>query len=163
MSELGQRCAEGNPLLETDEAAEDLIASLSGGLAPTDRDEFRRVAESALATSPQCWGPGSIDRTPVPIWRKYFHPPAADYATTWSQERRHSGNKVTDAPPIAGRDPRRSLRSREVKHGRVRRLPVASPYREMSLIAAVWPVRPSVDAQRSRKPRLLLPPQPRVA
>jgi hypothetical protein len=35
---------------------ESLIAHLSGGLAPADRDAFRRAAETALATSPQMLG-----------------------------------------------------------------------------------------------------------
>jgi hypothetical protein len=39
------------PDAETEDQAEDLIARLSGGLGPVDRDEFRRAAESALATS----------------------------------------------------------------------------------------------------------------
>ena len=40
--------------------AEDLIASLAGGLAPADREPFRRIAEETLATSPHMLGPGSI-------------------------------------------------------------------------------------------------------
>jgi len=38
--------------------AEDLIARLSGGLSPADRAVFRRAAESAVASSPDCSGEG---------------------------------------------------------------------------------------------------------
>jgi hypothetical protein len=74
------------------DAAEDLIARLSGGLAPADREAFRRDAEAALAASPQCWGPGSIHRALVQLWRKYFHPPTKDpeQTTTWNQKRQTS-------------------------------------------------------------------------
>jgi len=67
--------------------AEDLIARLSGGLAPADREAFRQAAETALASSAQDWGPGSIYRTVVPLWRRYLHPPAIP-ATTWSRSTR---------------------------------------------------------------------------
>jgi hypothetical protein len=40
----------------SDTDAEDLISHLCGGLAPSDREAFRHAAESALASSPQCWG-----------------------------------------------------------------------------------------------------------
>jgi hypothetical protein len=44
---------------ETNSDAEDLIASLAGGLAPGDRGAFRRATEATLALSPQsCLGPG---------------------------------------------------------------------------------------------------------
>ena len=84
-------------------AAEDLIARLSGGLAPADREAFRRAAASALASSPQCWGPGSLYRALVPLWRKYFRPPPndPDRTTTWNQRRRAS--KLISAPPLKGR------------------------------------------------------------
>jgi hypothetical protein len=55
--------------------AEDLIAHLSGGLHPDDRDAFRQAAEAAPANSSVCWGPGLIHRTVTAIWRRYFHPP----------------------------------------------------------------------------------------
>ena len=42
--------------------AEDLIAHLSGGLAPADRASFRRAGENALATSPECSSEGSAYR-----------------------------------------------------------------------------------------------------
>ena len=41
-----------------DADAESLISHLCCGLAPADRDAFRRAAETALATSSPCWGPG---------------------------------------------------------------------------------------------------------
>ena len=54
-----------------DRDAEDLIASLAGGLAPADREPFRRAAEVTLALSPQCLGGGSIYRALVPVWREF--------------------------------------------------------------------------------------------
>ena len=41
---------------------EDLIARLSGGLSPADRAAFRKAAESAVASSPDCSGEGSTYR-----------------------------------------------------------------------------------------------------
>ncbi len=70
------------------DAAEDLIAHLCGGLHPNDREAFRQAAEAALASSPQCWGPGSIHRTLVPLWRKFFRPMRDDRGTGWDQGRR---------------------------------------------------------------------------
>jgi hypothetical protein len=93
--------------------AEDLIAHLSGGLAPDDREAFRHAAESALAASPQCWGPGSIHRALVPLWRRYFHPPADERAPAWNH--RHRPSKLLDAPPLeSGCDRRRSRNIRLV-------------------------------------------------
>jgi hypothetical protein len=73
-------------MIDTD--AEDLIASLAGEFAPAaDRGAFRRAAEATLALSPQsCLGPGSIYRTLVPVWRKFFHPPTADERGPQEQE-----------------------------------------------------------------------------
>jgi hypothetical protein len=86
--------------------AEDLIARLSGGLHPADRDAFRRAAESALAT-PQCWGPGLIHRTVTAIWRNYFHPPTVEpRTTTWESSRRES-SKLVSKPAVGGRPVRR--------------------------------------------------------
>jgi hypothetical protein len=82
-------------LSDTDaDAAEDLIARLSGGLAPADREAFHHAAETILAASSQCWGPGSIHRALVPLWRKFFHPPTndPDRTTTWNQ--RHQTSKL---------------------------------------------------------------------
>ena len=74
--------------------AENLIARLSGGLHPADRDALRRAAESALAT-PQCWGPGLVHRTVVAVWRNYFHPPADEPRfTTWEHDRRAASKLV---------------------------------------------------------------------
>jgi hypothetical protein len=52
-----------------DADTEDLIAHLSGGLHPDDRDAFRQAAETALAEASVCWGPGLIHRTVTSIWR----------------------------------------------------------------------------------------------
>jgi hypothetical protein len=95
----------------SDADAEDLIAHLCGGLAPSDREAFRNAAESALASSPQCWGPGSVYRALVPLWRKYFHPPAndPDQTTTWNQGRRAS--KLISEPPLADDYDRRRCRN----------------------------------------------------
>jgi hypothetical protein len=85
-----------------DADAEDLIASLAGGLHPDDRSAFRQAAEAALASSAQCWGPGSIHRTLVPVWRKFFRPPTAD--ERGAHEHR-APSKLIDAPAI-GREQR---------------------------------------------------------
>jgi hypothetical protein len=79
--------------------AESLIAHLSCGLAPADRDAFRRAAETALATSPLCLGPGSIHRTVTAIWREYFHPPTFEgRATAWDQGRKKLSKLITEPP-----------------------------------------------------------------
>jgi hypothetical protein len=87
----------------SDADAEDLIASLAGGLISADREAFRRAAEVALASSPQSLGPGSIYRTLVPVWRKFFHPPTADERGAHEHRAR---SKLIDAPAI-GREQRR--------------------------------------------------------
>ena len=56
----------------SDVDAEDLIARLSGGLAPADRASFRKAAETALATSPECSGEGY--RVIARLWRSCFNP-----------------------------------------------------------------------------------------
>jgi len=63
--------------------AEDLIARLSGGLSPADRAAFRRAAESAVASSPECSGEGSTYRVITKIWRDYFHPPRDTGDSGW--------------------------------------------------------------------------------
>jgi hypothetical protein len=79
--------------------AEDLIASLAGGLAPAHRERFRREAEATLALSPQsCLGPGSIYRTLVPVWRKFFHPTRDDRCTGWERDRQRYSNNLITAP-----------------------------------------------------------------
>jgi hypothetical protein len=50
-------------------------------------------------------GPGSIYRTPVPVWRKYLHPTRDDRGTGWEQERRPS--KLISEPAL-GRSPSRA-------------------------------------------------------
>jgi hypothetical protein len=57
---------------------EDLIAHFSRGLSPADREAFRRAAEAAIANSPEPWGPGSIHRALVPLWRGFFRPPTVE-------------------------------------------------------------------------------------
>jgi len=90
----------------TNSDAEDLIARLAGGLAPADRERFRREAEATLALSPQsCLGPGSIYRTLVPVWRKFFHPTRDDRCTGWYRDRQRYSNDLIDAPAI-GREQR---------------------------------------------------------
>jgi hypothetical protein len=87
--------------------AENLIAHLSRRLAPDEREHFRCAAETALATASTCWGPGSVYRTLVPLWRQFFQPPpnCHDRGMTWSQARRAS--KLVSEPPLAhGRDRR---------------------------------------------------------
>jgi len=75
---------------------EDLIAHLSGGLDPADRAAFRRAAENALATSPQCWGPGSVYRAIVPLWRSFFYPPTFEgRSTAWDQDASRASSSVS--------------------------------------------------------------------
>ena len=78
--------------------AESLIAHLCCGLAPADRDAFRRAAETALATSPTCLGPGSIHRTVVSIWRSFFRPPPENRATTWTSGKKKPSRLITEPP-----------------------------------------------------------------
>ena len=88
-----------------DADAEDMIAILAGGLVPADRERFRREAEDTLALSPQsCLGPGSVYRTLVPVWRKFFHPTRDERVTGWGRDRQRYGNNLIDAPaPEDGR------------------------------------------------------------
>jgi len=81
--------------------AEDLIARLSGGLAPQDRAAFRRAAENALATSPECSGEGSAYRAIARLWRAYFHPPADTTDNAWERHRGHASKMI--AQPALGR------------------------------------------------------------
>jgi hypothetical protein len=80
------------------DAAESLIAHLSNGLAPADRAAFRQAAETALATSPVCLGPGSIHRTVTSIWRTFFRPPAEDRGTTWNSGKKKPSRLITEPP-----------------------------------------------------------------
>ena len=89
--------------------AEDLIARLSGGLAPADRAAFRRAAESALATSPQCSGEGSTYRVIAKLWRSYFHPPRDTGDFGWDCEKKQL-NKLIAEGPQDSRARRRTLR-----------------------------------------------------
>jgi hypothetical protein len=79
--------------------AESLIAHLCCGLAPADRDTFRRAAENALATSPVCLGPGSIHRIVASIWRSFFRPPREDRGTTWTSGKKNLSKLVREPPP----------------------------------------------------------------
>ena len=63
--------------------AEDLVARLSDGLSPADRAAFRRAAESAVATSPDCSGEGSTYRVIAKLWRSCFHPPRDTGDSGW--------------------------------------------------------------------------------
>jgi hypothetical protein len=98
--------------------AENLIAHLSRGLTSNDRESFRQAAESALASSPTCWGPGSVYRTLVPLWRQFFQAPPDDRGTTWSQEpkelrlinrRQDRHHRCLDDLVLQARDAERSL------------------------------------------------------
>ena len=76
--------------------AESLISHLSRGLAPADRAAFRQAAETALATSPTCLGPGSIHRTVTSIWRTFFHPPPEDRGTAWTSGKKKLSKLITE-------------------------------------------------------------------
>jgi len=58
------------------------LAHPSGDLDLADRDAFRNAAETALASSPHSWGPDSVYRVVVPLWRSFFHPPTFEGRTT---------------------------------------------------------------------------------
>lgn len=95
--------------------AEDLIARLSNGLAPADRAAFRRAAESALATSPQCLGEGSTYRVIAKLWRSYFHPPADTGDSGWyAQRNRPTSKLLTEDPSRDSRARRRACTLRVV-------------------------------------------------
>jgi hypothetical protein len=84
---------------------ESLISRLSGPLAPSAREAFRRAAEEALARVP-CWGEGAVYRAVAVLQRQYFVPPT-DYRAGWDIENDISSrpSKLRDAPPIEpGRD-----------------------------------------------------------
>ena len=83
--------------------AEDLIAHLSGGLAPADRAAFRRAAETALATEPQCWGEGSAYRTVTELWRQYFRPPDTRESSWYEQRNRPASKLLSEDAPQARR------------------------------------------------------------
>jgi hypothetical protein len=85
-----------------DADVEDLIARLASGLAADDREAFRQAAEAALASSAQCWGPGSIYRTVVPLWRRYFHPPIDEHVTTWGRLESDYGRRRSRSIRTAG-------------------------------------------------------------
>jgi hypothetical protein len=65
----------------------------------------------ALASSPQCWGPGSIYRALVPLWRDYFHPPAE--VAGWDYGQRRSSKRI-GAPPLKDDHDRRRANLRLV-------------------------------------------------
>ena len=90
-----------------DADTESLISHLCCALAPADRDAFSRAAETALASSPQCWGPGSVYRALLPLWRSYFHPPMEDRPTAWDSGRKKPSKLISEPP----REPRPSPRS----------------------------------------------------
>jgi hypothetical protein len=82
------------------------------GLAAADRDAFRRAAENALASSPQCVGSGlGLSRFLVPLWRFYFHPPMEERPTAWTSGRKKPSKLITEPP----RDSRGHRRVRIVR------------------------------------------------
>jgi hypothetical protein len=91
--------------------AESLIAHLANALVPADRAAFRH--ENALVVSPQCWGPDSIYRIIVPLWRSFFHPPTFR-TTAWDQGRESS--KLVAEPPLPAARDRRRVR---IVHGEI--------------------------------------------
>ena len=88
--------------------AEDLIARLSGGLSPADRAAFRKAAESAVATSPDCSGEGSTYRVITKLWRSYFHPPTDTGESSWYEKHQRPESKLIAEGP---QDSRRRTRS----------------------------------------------------
>jgi hypothetical protein len=95
----------------SDVDAEDLIARLSGGLAPADRTAFRKAAENALATSPECSGEGSTYRVIAKLWRSYFRPPTDTGESGWYENRERPASKLLrEDPPSRARRHARNLR-----------------------------------------------------
>ena len=91
--------------------AEDLIGRLSGGLAPADRAAFRKAAESAVASSPDCSGEGSTYRVIAKIWRDYFHPPSDTADSGWYVTKTQQNKLIrSESPHQDGRDRGRRLR-----------------------------------------------------
>jgi hypothetical protein len=91
--------------------AEDLIARLSGGLAPADRAAFRQAAESAVATSPDCSGEGSTYRVIAKIWCDYFHPPRDTGDSGWYVAKTQQNKLIrSESSRPDGRDRGRRLR-----------------------------------------------------
>jgi hypothetical protein len=79
--------------------AEDLNARLSGGLAPANRTAFRKAAEAALATSPECSGEGSTSVI-TKLWRSYFRPPTDTGDNGWYENHERPASKLlSDGPP----------------------------------------------------------------
>src|SRR5262245_62896852 len=79
--------------------AEDLIARLSGGLSPADRAAFRKAAESAVATSPDCSGEGSTYRVIAKLWRSYFHPPGDTADSGWYATKAQQNKLIRSESP----------------------------------------------------------------
>ena len=79
--------------------AEDLIARLSGGLSPADRAAFRKAAESAVASSPDCSGEGSTYRVIAKLWRQYFHPPRDTSDSGWYATKAQHNKLIRDESP----------------------------------------------------------------
>jgi hypothetical protein len=95
----------------SDVDAEDLIARLSGGLAPADRTAFRQAAESAVASSPDCSGEGSTYRVIAKIWRDYFHPPRDTGDSGWYVAKAQQNKLIrSESSRPDGRDRGRRLR-----------------------------------------------------
>jgi hypothetical protein len=91
--------------------AEDLIARLSGGLAPADRAAFRKAAENALATSPECSGEGSTYCVITKIWRDYFHPPRDTGDSGWYVTKTQQNKLIrSESPHLDSRHRAHSLR-----------------------------------------------------
>jgi anti-sigma factor RsiW len=93
-----------------DADAEDLVARLSGGLSPADRAAFRKAAEAALATSPECSGEGATHRVITKIWRSYFRPVGDTNGSGWyvKRERPEGASSLPKAsagtaPPVVAR------------------------------------------------------------
>jgi hypothetical protein len=91
--------------------SEDLIARLSGGLSPADRAAFRKAAENAVASSPDCSGEGSTYRVIAKIWRGYFHPPRDTGDSGWYVTKTQQNKLIRNESSCPdGRDRGRRLR-----------------------------------------------------
>ena len=76
-------------MFDAEAELEELISHFSRQLAPADRVAFRRAAENMVASSPEPWGPGSIYRALVPLWRGYFRAPKVEPDADCDRPERH--------------------------------------------------------------------------
>jgi hypothetical protein len=70
------------------------ISRYTPGLSPADRAAFRKAAEAALSTSPECSGDGATYPIVAKLWRGYFHPTDTDGASWYTKRYKETVNGV---------------------------------------------------------------------